>query len=228
LVVTVISRPLAVEVVELGRWLSWEDYAKAVSKNIARNVRKASAHSKGLAVSARNGLRSLSHIPLLLPLRKSMYARKSISFSGTRGFGNYLLRVLSLRRNVATHVAWSGRTPVAAIGTVAFGANLYYTDGASSRALPGAGWVLLMRVLEEHWRAMPTGRFMLGYTDLTGDFPKGRWVSPVRYRQDCRVSAIKTSVVVFDYGFDSSAARPIPDLLLERTVPAFDGLGEGA
>jgi hypothetical protein len=218
------SRPLAVEVVEFGRWPCWEAYAKAVSKNIIRNIRKASAQNPGLAHSVRNGLRSLGHIPLLLPLRASMYARKSIWFSGTRAFGNYVLRVISLRRYVATHVAWSGRTPVAAISTVSFGGNLYYTDGGSSRALPGAGWALLMRVLQDHWRATPTGRFMLGYTDLVADFTEGQWISPVRYRQDCRVSAIRTSIVVFDYRLSSPAPRPIPNLLLERTVPAFEGI----
>ena len=223
---TVMSRPLAVEVVELGRWPCWDAYAKAVSKNIIRNIRKASAQNPGLAHSVRNGLQSLGHIPLLLPLRASMYARKSIWFSGTRAFGNYVLRVLSLRRYVATHVAWSGRTPVAAISTVSFGGNLYYTDGGSSRALPGGGWTLVMRVLENHWRATPTGRFMLGYTDLVADFPEGRWISPVPYRQDCRVSAIRTSIVVFDYALASSAPRPVPNLLLERTVPAFEGIAE--
>ena len=119
-----------------------------------------------------------------------------------------------------------GRTPVAAISTVSFGGNLYYTAGGSSRALPGAGWALVMRVLQDHWRATPTGRFMLGYTDLVADFPEGQWISPVRYRQDCRVSAIRTSIVVFDFGLASSAQRPIPDLLLERTVPAFEGIEE--
>ena len=223
---TVMSRPLAVEVVELGRWPCWEAYAKAVSKNIIRNIRKASAHTPGLAHSVRNGVRSLGHIPLLLPLRASMYARKSVWFSGTRAFGNYVLRLVSLRRYVATHVAWSGRTPVAAISTVSFGGNLYYTDGGSSRALPGGGWTLVMRVLEDHWRATPTGRFMLGYSDLVADFPEGQWVSPVRYRQDCRVSAIRTSIVVFDYRLAGSAPRPIPNLLFERTVPAFEGIEE--
>jgi hypothetical protein len=223
---TVMSRPLAVEVVELGRWPCWEAYAKAVSKNIIRNIRKASAQNPGLAHSVRNGLQSLGHIPLLLPLRASMYARKSIWFSGTRALANYALRVISLRRYVATHVAWSGRTPVAAISTVSFGGNLYYMDGGSSRALPGGGWTLVMRVLENHWRATPTGRFMLGYSDLVADFPAGKWISPVRYRQDCRVSAIRTSIVVFDYRLASSAQRPIPDLLLERTVPAFEGIEE--
>ncbi|WP_187371456.1 hypothetical protein [Methylobacterium oryzihabitans] len=221
-VTLVAARPLAVEAVEFGRFATWDECLRAVSRNVVRNARKARAAEPPPVLHQRAGLRALGLLPALLRLRGSMYGRKAVPFSRARAAATYLLRCGLLGRRAGAALLCADGAPLAAAGTVGFGRNLFYLDGGSSEVRPGAGWYLLLHLMQQWQAAHPGGRFVMGYTDLAAEMPPDGWVSPVRYRQDCRVTATRTSIVAFDVGGPAPGGA-IPALLLDRTLPCWTG-----
>jgi hypothetical protein len=55
-------RPLVVDAVDFSQWNSWEDYLRAVSKNIRRNAKRAQADIPDLTVVTKRGIASLAHV----------------------------------------------------------------------------------------------------------------------------------------------------------------------
>ena len=215
-------RRLVVEAIDLKRAERWSDFLGRVSRNIVRNARGFHQAHADRRFIVRHGVGCLTLLPKAIRLRRRMYDRKRIAFSQTRAVVSYVMRSLLLRRYVLMRVTVAGRRVLASAGTVAFGESVSFLDGASAPTPAGAGWDVLLHAIEDAHRSGRT-RFQLGYTDVTDEFDGGDWVSPVRYRRDCRARAIETSLFAFDFAVEGAGDRSIPPVLLERTDPCWTG-----
>lgn len=211
-------RRLVVESVDLPERGQWPDFLRRISRNVVRNARSFSqAHAERRFID-RHGAGCLMLLPAMIRLRARMYDRKNVAFSRTRAVVNYVLRSLLLRPYGSMRVTAVGRRLLAAAGTVAFGRSVFFLDGASASHPAGAGWDVLLHVIEDAHRSGRT-RFLLGYTDVPEAFDGRAWESPVRYRRDCRAQGIETSLFAFDFAVEGGGDRTIPPILLERTDP---------
>ncbi|WP_342152762.1 hypothetical protein [Methylorubrum sp. SB2] len=215
-------RRLVVEAVDLRPAEPWPDFLRRISRNVVRNAKSFGQAHAGRRFIERHGARCLTLLPAMIGLRARMYDRKQVGFSRTRAVVNYALRGLLLRPYVAMRVSVVGRRPLAAAGTVAFGPSVAFLDGASASHPAGAGWDVLLRVMEDSHRA-GRARFLLGYTDVPEDYAGPAWESPVRYRRDCRARGIETSLFAFDYAVAGGGDRTLPPILFERTDPCWTG-----
>lgn len=189
-------RPITVEAVDFSRWSSWDEYWRATSNNIRRNVKKAQVEIVDLALESRRGVRSLAQIPAVVRLRVATYHRKGLNFRPLREIASTAGTVLSCPECAFTVLA-SGRGKVlAAFSGFQFGANTYYLDGGSTSDNAGASWYLMMHMLREAYDRAPQGRFVMGYIDhAIHDEAVGGGL--VRSRQSCRVTDYETSIVRF-------------------------------
>jgi len=189
-------RPLIVHVVEFATWSSWDDYYRAMSTNVRRNVKKAHQEFEELRVVHGEGWRAIRLVRALLRLRTDMYERKGLRFREGAAFINSLANALVGSGHFFTSVAAAGPMPLAAVSGVVFGGTTYYMEGGSSSDNRGASWFLLVDMLRRAYQRDPLGRVVMGYLDpSTHDEELGGGL--LRSRRSCRVTNIETSIVRF-------------------------------
>lgn len=189
-------RPLVIHAVDFASWSRWDDYYRAMSTNVRRNVKKAHQEFADLRVDRAEGWRAILLVRALLGLRTDMYQRKGLRFREAAAFMNTLANALVGSRHFFTSVATTGPRPLAAVSGVVFGGTTYYMEGGSSSDNRGASWFLLVDMLKRAYERDPLGRVVMGYVDpSTHNEEVGGGL--LRSRRSCRVTDIETSIVRF-------------------------------
>jgi len=189
-------RPMVVEAVDFAAWPTWEEYWRAISTNVRRNVKKAQNEIDGLQLDVRSGLGSLRHVPTIIRLRSTMYRRKGLRFRRTAAAVSAVAGIVSARRYALTAVATSSAGPMAAFHGLEFAGSTYYADGGSQAGNSGAAWYLITRMAQRAYDAHPHGRFVMGYVEpAIHDEAVGGGL--LRSRRSMRVTSYPTSTVTF-------------------------------
>lgn len=191
-------RPLTVHAVDFAGWASWEDYHKAISTNVKRNVKKAVAEHPDIVVERRAGAPAIWHVRRLVRLRSQTFARKGLPFRPLPAALSTVTNLLLTGRHTFTALAITGEGSLAAFSGIRFGSRTYYADGGSAPENQGAAWFLLTEQIRAAYDHDPTGWFVMGYLDqaLHEEVVGG---GLLRSRRSCRVSELPTSVVSFTW-----------------------------
>lgn len=188
-------QPITMYAVDFSRWSAWEHYARALSENARRNIKKAEKLCDALTIDIRRGSEMLQAARHLLQLRRDLYARKHIPFSMRKSALRLLLRAWALRDQAFIAVSRLDGAPVCAFGGIVFGDNTFFVDSGSIQEDRGTYWHLMSRMLRDAYERAPHGRF------VTGAHYEGSPVSPGLefFRHQCRAEGSPTSEFEFRY-----------------------------
>lgn len=189
------SRPILVQGVDFANWPDWDAYYRDISENIRRNVKKAEKLHGDLAFHLVTGLASLGQVPALVAMRSAMYRRKGLPFHPIRIFAGYVGSILACPdQAMIGRVTGGGRT-LAIQNNVEFADLHYYLDGAAANETEGGAWFLQLSMLRRAYERTPTGKFLLGYTDLPVEDQLAEGL--LRSRRSLRASDWPSSLVRF-------------------------------
>lgn len=196
--VTVIrSRPILVQGVDFANWPDWDSYYRDVSENIRRNAKKAEKLHGDLTFDLVTGLAALTKVPALVAMRGAMYRRKSLPFHPLRIFAGYVSTILACPEQAMIGMVTSGDRTLAIQNNVEFADFHYYLDGAAASETEGGAWFLQLAMLRRAYERTPTGKFLLGYTDLPVEDQLAEGL--LRSRRSLRASDWPSSLVRFDW-----------------------------
>jgi hypothetical protein len=189
-----------VQAVDFSKWPDWDSYHRQISTNARRNATRAHKSDANMRIEETIGhLPSIRNLFRMLAMRRNVYRRKHVSLEFVGWSVQLLRRLVLLRRYITVWwVIFGGHYTSFAVG-LQFGDRLYYTDGASLEDNGGSAWYLLIELLRKAKEAHPAGKFVMGFDPVVPWTDAAGWQNVLRQRQQCRVSASLTSVVVFDY-----------------------------
>jgi hypothetical protein len=186
---------LIVQAIEFSRWSSWNGYLQHVSQNARRNAARAIKTLPTLQVRMRRRFSTLLDLPALISLSFNVRRRKQLAASPLRMILRLILRLTIMDDYEITAVATDKRRPLAVFSAIEFGASTYYLTGGSARDNGGAAWHLLLTMIRRAYDRAPAGKFVMGF--LQEDIPG--WANLARSREQCRVSNIATSIIMFEF-----------------------------
>ena len=192
--------PTAVSVIDFARWPSIDDYRRAVSTNVRRNVRRAERVYADLRVLEPVRLADVRRHLASLAIRRQMYRRKGVSRSTLAMAARSLARAGStVPFGHAAHLTTdAGRRLLATHVGITFGPHEYYLEGAGRPHDDGASWLLLTTMIERAYaRTGGRGTFVMGPDDGTRTGPA--WDGLRRSRAQCAATAVPTSTVTFAF-----------------------------
>ena len=192
-------RPTDVDVIDFARWPTLAAYRRAVSENVRRNVKRATAAHPGAVVVDGPGWIGARRYLRAVALRRAMYRRKGVRRSTAGMVARSVARGLGTGPFARSAYLVDGGTLLASYGGVDFGPLACYLEGASRPDNQGASWALLMAIIERAYdRTGGTGRFVMGSDDGT-QAGTPAWEGLRRSRRQCCANPVPTSVVRFTY-----------------------------
>jgi hypothetical protein len=158
------------DVIDLGRWSTFEAYLRDVSANIRRNL----AHIKELQGEVRvehySGLAALRVVHHLSALRRSVLTKKyGRHINVAAEYVRHVLKTVTFRRHVQVTLVRHGDKVHGIFYGTAFGPTLHYNSGATRRDINGFGAFLFVSVLRHWFEHYPKGRVVLGWVDCEPD-----------------------------------------------------------
>ena len=212
-------RPTQVDVIDLSRWASFDDYRMSASSNVRRNVKKAEKSYAHLRVVNSDGMVRADQFIHSVRLRRSLFRRKGLHRSVFGMAVRSLARLLALRKYNQSAMLFDGRDLLASYTGVRFGRQFSYLEGASGDDTRGASWYLLMAMIERAFEETDgNGLFVMGSDDGTqaGD---PAWEGLRRSRRQAAATSVPTAVVSFSYA-DVPARDAPPAGTPGRPTPA--------
>jgi hypothetical protein len=189
------SRTTDVFAIDFMRWVTWEDYLRAVSTNAKRNFKKATRLQPDIRLRERTGLGCLRHIGHHLRLRHRLYSRKLMHPRLLKFAIRFAIRNVVLRSRIFTVVACAAGDVIAAFSGIRFGRNTYYMESAASEKNNGVSWFLLLQLIQQAHQRAPTGYFVTGYHRSGAE----RSLGLEQFRAQCCAVAHETSEMIFTY-----------------------------
>ena len=190
----------SLDVIDLGRWASFEEYTRAVSTNVRRNAKKAVNTYPGLAIVDGEGWRGIRRYVAAMALRRNLFQRKGVERSTVLMALRSVARLFSMGHHSRLAYLVDGDALLAYHLGIAFGRDWSYLEGASRSDGAGVAWHLLMQMVERAYlRSGGRGRFIMGSDDGTQQ-GQAAWEGLRRSRQQCCATPFPTSVVRFRYG----------------------------
>ena len=191
-------RELLVDRIDFSDWPNWDEYWRAISTNVRRNVKKATGEIDGLRLEVRTGRSALRQVPAIVRLRAAMYRRKNLPFRPASATVSAVANILSCSQYALTALATSTAGPLAAFNGMTFAGDTYYAEGGSESSNHGASWYLMTQMVERAYTAHPSGSFIMGYMEPSlHDEEVGGGL--LRSRRSLRARSHPGSIVTFQW-----------------------------